>query len=128
MKKLEYDAFFYDGQSASRYDARVRITSEGLSVDYNDNPGLEWRYKDIRQNEEVYSSSETHLINLKYPNQKLIVLEPHFLSVVKKFFSSIKFYEPPRLISIRRMAILGLVLLLILLPVFYFILIPSLKS
>ena len=125
MKKLEYDAFFYDGQSASRYDARVRITSEGLSVGYNDNPGLEWQYKDIRQNEEVYSTSETHLINLNYPNQKLIVLEPHFLSVVKKFFPSIKFYEPPRLISIRRMAILGLVLLLILLPVFYFILIPS---
>ncbi|MGI9535204.1 MAG: M48 family metallopeptidase [Thermodesulfobacteriota bacterium] len=124
MKKLVYNAYFYDGQSANKNKAKVLITSGGLSVDYDDNDSLLWVYGDIRQNEEVYSPSETHLINLKYPNQKLIVEEPDFLMVIKKFFPSLKFYEPPKLISLRRMAILGLVLLLILLPVFYFIFIP----
>jgi len=125
MKKLEYDALFYDGQSAGRNRVKVQIRSDGLLIDHDKNNSFLWLYEDIRQNEEVYSDTETHLANLKHPNQKLIIEEPHFLSVIKKIFPTISFHVPQRLLSIRRMAVLGLMLLLILVPVTYFILIPS---
>lgn len=125
MKKLEYHAFFYDGESPVRKSARVRITSEGLSVKYNNSPDIIWLYGDIRQNEEVYSDTETHLVNSKFPNQLLVIEEADFLSVLRTFFPSIELRESQRLVSIRRLSVLGTVLLLIMMPVFYFILIPS---
>ena len=125
MKKLEYDAFFYDGQSANQNKAKIQITSDGLSIIYNNDIGLVWSYDDIHQDKEVYSDRETHLINLKYPDQKLVVEEPDFLSVISRIFPSLRLNEPSKLISVRRMAILGSLLLIVLIPVFYFVLIPS---
>ena len=121
MKKLIFEGFFYDGESPVKNSATITITSEGLSVNYGSSSGILWLYKDIRQNEEVYSDTETHLINLAYPDQQLIVDEPHFLSVVKRFFPSIRFYEAQKLISIRRLAVIGLIILLMLVPLFYFL-------
>ena len=90
MNKLEFDGFFYDGESPVRNSARITLISEGLSISYGSSLETLWIYKDIRQSEEVYSDTETHLLNLSSPNQQLIVQEPHFLSVVKKFFPSKK--------------------------------------
>lgn len=125
MKKLVYEGYFYDGESPVRNSATITITSEGLSVNYGNSSGILWLYQDIRQNEEVYSDTETHLLNLNFPNQQLIVNEPHFLSVVKKFFPSISFYEARKLISLRRLAVIGFIILILLVPLFYFLFIPS---
>ncbi len=125
MKKLEYDAYFYDGQSANKNTARVLIQSDGLLIKSEKKEDILWQYEDIRQNEEVYSDRETHLVNQNHPNKKLIIDEPHFLSVVKKIIPTIRFYDPPRLISLRRIALFGVLLLLFLIPFSYFVLIPA---
>ncbi len=125
MKKFEYDAFFYDGESANKNRSKVLIRSDGLLISCSNKKEFLWLYEDIRQNEEVYSDTETHLINLNHPNQKLIVEEPHFLSVIKKLFPSIRFYDPPRLITLRRIAVSGALFILFLIPFSYFVLIPA---
>ncbi len=125
MKKFEYGAFFYDGESATKNIASVVIMSDGLLIISEDKKELLWHYGNIRQNEEVYSDTETHLVNLEHTNQKLIVEEPHFLSVVKKIFPSIRFYDPPRLLTLRRVAVTGVLLILFLIPFSYFVLIPA---
>ena len=128
MNKLEFDGFFYDGESPVRNIARIAITSEGLSISYGSSLETLWIYKDIRQSEEVYSDTETHLLNISSQNQQLIVHEPHFLSVVKKFFPSIRFYEAQKIVSLRRLAVVGVLLLILLVPLFYFIFIPSISE
>jgi len=125
MKKLEYGAYFYDGLSANKNAVRVLIRSDGLLINTDKSNQILWVFEEIRQNEEVYSDTETHLVNIKHPNQKLIVEEPHFLSVIKKVFPSIRFYDPPRLLTLRRIAVLGVVLILFLIPFSYFVLIPA---
>ena len=120
MNKFEYGAFFYDGESANRYTASVIIRSDGLLIKSENSNEILWPYEKIRQNEEVYSDTETHLINLEHSNQKLIVKEPHFLSVIKRIFPSIRFYDPPRLLTLRRVAVTGVLLILFLIPFFLF--------
>lgn len=125
MKKLEYDAFFFDGLSANKNTARVIIISDGLLIKSENMDELLWPYEELRQNEEVYSDAQTHLVNQNHPNQKLIVDEPHFLSVVKKIFPTLRFYDPPRLLTLRRIAVTGVLLILFLIPFSYFVLIPA---
>lgn len=129
MKQLEWDGYFYDGESAKRHDVRVRITSEGLVI-YHNNQELLWKYGKFQQGEEFYSAEKTHLESTQYKNQRLVVLDPDFTYNLKKYFPdwnrSLKVDFKTK--DLRRVAFAASALILLFLPIFYLFILPLISS
>jgi len=125
MRKLEYPGYFYDGESPKKYNVAVTLQADGIVIKSPEFEEIKWFYEHISRSPELYSDNFTQLENIEFKNQRLVIEDPDFLSVVREFFPSLKFKEPPKMISVKRMAVLGLLLLLVIIPTYYYFLLPS---
>ena len=125
MRKLEYSGHFYDGKSPTKHRVVVVLQSNGIIIKSDDFEEILWQFDHIKQSPELYSKSFTQLENTELLNQRLVIEDPDFLSVVSEFFPSMKFNRPAKMLSIKRLAVLGILLLLVLVPTFYYFLLPS---
>ena len=125
MRKLEYSGHFYDGESPKKHRVSVILQSDGIVIMSEKLDEVFWQYSQTRQSSELYSDNFTQIENNEFKNQRLVIDDPDFISAAKEFFPSLNIKSPAKMISVRRMAVLGLLLLLVLVPTVYYFILPS---
>ena len=126
MRKLEWDGYFYDGNSAKKNEIKVRIISNGIQIRYPNGDQIFWQYSDIRESKELYSKNKTYIENILNPNQKLIVDDFDFFKRINEFFPDNKTFLNRKInnSSLRRIAVIGTVLILLFIPIFFKYILP----
>ena len=83
----EFEAVFFDGKSAVRHAAKIRLTPQGLILTLPEHPGKTWPYESIRLN---HNGGVRDPVRLERPVgsdsavETLVIEDPHFLEQVNE--------------------------------------------
>ncbi len=96
--RLEWTAYYLDGQTAIRHPATVRLMREGLEVTTAGGWTRLWPYRAIRQTQGYYEGEEVRLERGGELAEAIVVSDPAFLRSLRETASQTasRFHDPAR--------------------------------
>lgn len=106
---MSWDAYYYNGKTAARYDVKVSITSTGLRITGDALPSvaayIEWPYNEINQLQDFYAAGP---VRLERKGASLVITAHGFIEELRRSSpSSLKKF--PNIRSRRRFAITAVI-------------------
>ncbi len=80
----EWAGDYFDGVTAERHSATVRLTSAGIEVKRADGQETLWPYSEVRQADSGYSSGRVRLERGKQPAEVLVIPDEVFLTALRQ--------------------------------------------
>lgn len=122
----EWKGHYFDGKSAVKNDVTVTLDEKHIVIKFQDKT-LKWNHDLCRIVDDIAIDNYSRIEYLDDKNQKLVVYDPDFLKLLSSKADFKKRFTRKSLSSskLKRYALTGLVLILLILPFTYFFLLPQ---
>ena len=126
----EWQASYFDGQTAVRHQATVRLMRQGLEVSTAAGSTRFWPYAEIRQTQGFYAGEEVRLERGGRLGESLLIADSDFLLSLKEVAPELggHFHDPARRPSRARLAALAAVAVIAITGALYLWGIPALAA